>query len=60
MFKVYESLPDTLKQRIARLGAIVYPFRNGVHVGRQDVEVPLQRRLPTEGRISIFPPAATA
>jgi taurine dioxygenase len=60
MFKVYESLPDALKQRIAGLGAICYPFKNGVHVGRQDVEVPLADRQKGELRplVCRYPVAA--
>jgi taurine dioxygenase len=50
MFKVYESLPDKLKRRIAGLSAIYYSFKNGVHVDKQDVPVPLEQRQKGELR----------
>jgi taurine dioxygenase len=50
MIKVYEALPQTLRQRIAGLNAIFYSFRNGVHVDKQDVRVPLEQRQKGELR----------
>lgn len=50
MIKVYESLPPALKQRITGLSAIYYSLKNGVHVDKQDVQVPLEQRQKGELR----------
>jgi len=50
MVKLYESLPQKLKQRIAGRSAVFYPLTNGVHADKQDIEVPLATRQLGESR----------
>lgn len=44
MFKVYESLPDAMKQRIAGLSAIHYALKGGVDPASMTMVLPLEQR----------------
>jgi alpha-ketoglutarate-dependent taurine dioxygenase len=44
MFKVYESLPDSMKRRIAGLSAIHYALKGGVDPATLSMVLPLEQR----------------
>lgn len=44
MFKVYESLPESMKQRIAGLSAIHYALKGGVDPATLSMVLPLEQR----------------